>query len=140
MTRDAEIRLREHCADLTANFPGALTRRTPDRRLAVSVKGAESERTALTALVVPQPSRECRRIQIVRLSRVEALYALARYARVTGWCAPEYISQQFTRFGVIALQVPVYQVEIPWGPPFLPALGRELLEQLRGLAQAERAA
>jgi hypothetical protein len=132
-----EIRLREHVAALADRLPAEARRRTPDRRLAVAVESVAGDGTSLALLVVPEPSRDCRKVDIKRLSQVSALYALTRYARITGWCAPEYVRRQFDFFSDVARRVPVYDVRVPWGPPFDANLGRELLEQLQALAREE---
>jgi hypothetical protein len=136
----SEIRLRENSAGLADRLTGAPHRLTADRRLAVSAAAALHDRIPLELLVVAHPSRDCERISIEPLNRVEALYALTRYARIVGWRAPELIAQQFARSGAIAANVPVYKAIVPWGPPFPPALGCGLLDTLSALARAERVA
>lgn len=136
----SEIRLRETAGSLADWFPISSVRHTPDDRLALRVDTAASDRVPLRVLAVPHPSRECRRMSLERLGRVEALYALTRYARISGWCAPEFLGRQFTGFGEVAASVPVYNVQIPWGPPFPAELGMAALDKLRSQARAERAA
>lgn len=135
----SEIRLRQTAGSLAEWFPISSVRQTPDDRLAVRVDAAASDRVPLRMLAVPHPSRESGRMNLERLGRVEALYALTRYARISGWRAPELLGRQFTGFGHVAASVPVYNLVIPWGPPFPTDLGRAVLDKLNK-AQVERAA
>jgi hypothetical protein len=136
----SEIRLRESSAGLANRLTGATRRFTADRRLAIRADCASHDRIPLKLLAVSQPSRDCKQISIEPLNRVEALFELTRYARIVGWRAPEQIAQQFARSGAIAATIPVCKAVIPWGPPFMPELGRALLDALSPLARAERVA
>jgi hypothetical protein len=136
----AQVRLREGAADLADRFPRAATQQTADRRLALVMNAASSDHVPLRALAVPQPCRGCRQLSLERLGRVEALYALTRYARIAGWRTPEILSRQFIGFAQVVESVPVYSARIPWGPPFPSGLAVALLDELRMQARAERAA
>ena len=49
------------------------------------------------------------------------------YPRVSGWQVSEPIRRQFQAFARVARSVPVFEAEIPWGPPFAPELPTALL-------------
>jgi hypothetical protein len=136
----SEIRLRPSAGLVADSFLPISVKQTPDDRLALSVTAADNDDVLLRALAVSHPSRECSQLSVERLGRVEALYALNRYARVSGWRAPELLGRQFTGFSEVAASVPVYRLVIPWGPPFQKDLGRVLLETLRSQVRAEPAA
>jgi hypothetical protein len=136
----SEIRLRQAAVSLAEWFQESAVRQTPDDRIAVKVEAAASDRVPLRVLAVPHPSREDTRISIERLSPVEALYSLTRYARISGWRAPDFLGRQFSGFSDVAASVPVYKTVVPWGPPFPADLGLALLDKLRSQARAERAA
>lgn len=133
----SEIRLRERAATLARGFPDAAVRRTADQRFGVRAERATRDRLPLRLLVIPQPSRDCHQISLVRLTGVESLYALARYARIVGWCAPDIVAEQFAQLGRVAAALPVYSATLPWGPPFPPTLGTTLLESLNALVRAD---
>lgn len=136
----SELRLRKTSGSLAEWLPKSSVRRTPDDRLAIMVDAVASDHLRLRILAVPHPSRECDQISLERLGAVEALHALTRHARIGGWRAPELLVRQFTGFGAVAASVPVYNVQIPWGPPFPTDLGMALLDKLRCQARAEPAA
>jgi hypothetical protein len=129
----SEIRLRETAETLAAAFPPAAVRRTADSRLGLRVEPSTCDKVPLRLLVIPQPRRDCDAICVERITAVDALYALVRYARVAGWRAPDLIGRQFVRLGRIAASVPMYTAAVPWGPPFPPALGSALLDSLNTL-------
>ena len=126
----SEIRLRQPARALAEWFEASRVKQTADDRLAIGVEPAANDRAPLRVLAVSRPSRECTAISIERLGRVEALYALTRYARTTGWRAPELLGRQFTGFSEVAATVPVFNLVVPWGPPFSHGLGRAVLHRL----------
>ena len=72
----------------------------------------------LTAIVVPTPNRHLSAIDVRRLEPSKAVFWLLAFPRVHGWCRPDVLSRDFTMLSIVANSVPVYDVMIPWGPPF----------------------
>jgi hypothetical protein len=126
-----EIRLRPAAAALAGEFPTADTGRTADNRLAVHLDNhSDGSMPLLRAIVIPRPSRTCEVLSMERLTLPEALFWLTCYPRITGWQVSEPIRQQFQAFGRIAKSVPLYEAQIPWGPPFVPGLASALLRSV----------
>jgi len=112
-----EIRLRPGASALAEYHPGGGVRETSDGRIAVQFEH-DPAIPSLSAIVIPLPSRHCHRIGLKRLSRSRALLSLMSYPRIQGLQEKEYIRGQFDFFALIASNVPVFEAEIPWGPPF----------------------
>ena len=72
----------------------------------------------LGAVLVPEPSREARTLQVRRLGAMEGLQELLRYPRLTMWRASEPIGRLFELTAEVAQGLPVYRATVPWGPPF----------------------
>jgi len=124
----AEIRLRSNAAELAARLPGVVARPTPDGRVAVRLEHDARPMPRLDTVVIPRPVRTRTTLAVRRLGPAEALFALFRYPRVAGIRAPEVLENQFRAFAQMATTVPVYEAEIPWGPPFAPRLAEALVE------------
>ena len=124
----AEIRLRSNAAQLTERFPMAVTASTPDGRVAIRLDDDHRQMPRLGAVVIPRPVRTRSTLAVRRLTLTEAFLALSRYPRIAGIRAPELLRTQFRAFADVAKSVPIYEAEIPWGPPFAPALAEELVE------------
>jgi hypothetical protein len=124
----AEIRLRSNAAELATRFSGAATAPTPDGRVAVRLDEDHRQMPRLGAVVIPRPVRTRTTLAVRRLAPTEAFLALSRYPRIAGIRAPELLSAQFRAFAQVARSVPIYEAEIPWGPPFAPALAEQLVE------------
>ena len=82
----------------------------------------------LHAVVLPRPRRDGQPLQITRLTGARAVTALARCPRILPWTHANNLRDQFEWFGAIARTVPVYEAELPWGPPFDPAIADALAE------------
>ena len=126
----AEIRLRPSAAILVEQLPGAVAQSTADGRLAVRLGRDRSfmPLPRVRAVVIPRPSRTCQALCLKRLTRPEALFNLMSYPRVIGWQASEPMRRQFQTFARVAKSVPVFEAEIPWGPPFAPELPSALVQ------------
>lgn len=125
-----EIRLRPNAAPLLDGLGESDCARAVDGRITLRLASPPRGPVPLAAVVIPRPSRVARHLAVRRLGSTEALFALMRHTRVTGLLAPELMRSQFERFAQVARCVPVLEADIPWGPPFDPALPAELLSAM----------
>ncbi len=112
---------------------------TADGRTAVLPARPADAPLRLGAVLVPEPSREARRLEVRRLGAMEGLQELLRHPRLTMWRASEPIGRLFELTAEIAQGLPVYRARVPWGPPFPPGLAEELLASVGLGAASERA-
>ncbi len=124
------IRLRPAAAELALLFPDGMTIPTPDGRIGVRVQQAAGSRFQLHAIVIPRPSREAPELIVERLGGRAALVELLRYPRLLGWRVSEPTRRSFRFLSDVAMNVPVFSAEVPWGPPFDSAMPRQLLERV----------
>lgn len=123
-----ELRLRKAAADLTRMFeapPGHRT--TGDKRDALRVRPATTERLPLAAIVIPRPRRDVDDLVVTRLSGKESLLALLRFPRIVGWQSGPVIGSEFEHVATVVEAVPVYTADVPWGPPFRPDIAPRIL-------------
>jgi hypothetical protein len=133
----SELRLRTQQADLISRFTRAPTvTPTPDGRLAVRPGHLGADHLALSTIVVPVPIRGGSVVKTRRLSATEGVAILLAMPRIEGWRSTAHLTRLFEQAASIAAAVPVVEVEIPWGPPFAPDVGLELIEHI-GLAVSE---
>jgi len=121
-----ELRLREKAAGIAREHADAATRSTADDRLAFAPRAAPLGPIPLAAIVIPSPSETVSEVGIRRFSPSEALFALLSYPRINGWTHPGILSREFSTLSQIVNEIPVYDVTIPWGPPFSPDIARSL--------------
>lgn len=114
----SELRLRAAAAEIARWRPGTPTRTTADQRVALSLPAAPRKSLPLGAVVIPRPSRTASEIAISRLAPSAALFTLLAFPRVHGWRRTDVLQRDFSVLGRLANLVPVYDVTIPWGPPF----------------------
>jgi hypothetical protein len=122
-----ELRLRESARPLSE---GVAMRPTADGRTAVDLPLSSKPELPLLACLVPQPSRTAERVHLRTLTPAEGLATLVRFPRLVGWCHRPSLAQQFWQLGDLAAAVPVAVADIPWGPPFNPAVPEQILEAL----------
>lgn len=122
----AEIRLRPSAAALAQQFPAAACELTADDRLAIRLDHYSGPSLPLRAIVIPRPSRSCQVLGLEQLTPSKAVVGLMSYPKITGWQVSEPIRRQFSAFGRLVKHVPVFEAEIPWGPPFSPELATAL--------------
>ncbi len=123
-----EVRLRDKAAELADRFDvAASVRTTADDRIAVKPGSHSAERVALGAIVLPRPDRENEVVIARRLGDAEASFWLTRCQRIEGWSEPEDLRRQFIDVGRIVAAVPVYEVSVPWGPPFATDLPSQII-------------
>ena len=114
-----EIRLRPAARVMAGDFdrtPDA--RETADGRLAIQPPMSSHATLPLSAIVLPQPSRDRKNVSLDHVSPAAALKYLLRFPRVLGWRDIDVLTQQFDQMAVLAHRVPFFVAELPWGPPF----------------------
>jgi hypothetical protein len=121
-----ELRLRPAAMAIAESGTAGSTRMTVDDRLALAPRRAPDGPRRLSAIVVPGPSREASAVEVRRLSASDSLLALLSFPRVMGWSRPDVLMRDFATLSQVANEVPVYDVTVPWGPPFDPAVVAEL--------------
>lgn len=124
-----EIRLREKSASLAERLGSQATvRMTADDRYAVAAARTERERLQLAAIVLPRPDRQDDNVSARLLPTGEASLRLARCQRIEGWRDREQLRRHFIDVGRIVNSVPVFEMSVPWGPPFADDLCSRALE------------
>lgn len=131
-----EIRLRPGAIDLLKQL-AAPSRVSVDGRLAVRV-GSSRTMPRLCAIVIPYLSRTATVIRAERLSPAAGLLRLQAFPRIMGKQERALIEHQFQAMSEIARSVPIFEAEIPWGPPFTPDTSEKLLAALGFFTCAER--
>ncbi len=82
-------------------------------------------------MVLPSPDRDAPAVGLRRLTPVEALVTITSHPRILGWSDPAVIEQQFNLTAELVRRVPMWEAQVPWGPPFPPDLAAELLAAIR---------
>lgn len=128
----SELRLRTSAVLVADQFPAACRAPTIDGRIGVRLanKEARGPLPALKAIVIPHPSRACEALRLERLTIARAHFRLLAFPRVGGWLSQEPKRRQFQALAGVAQRVPVFEAEVPWGPPFSPELSAALLASL----------
>jgi hypothetical protein len=123
-----ELRLRSTAATLVERFTGPVAQRTTtdDPRAIRPLMTAEAA-IPLVAVLMPRPDRERSVASARRLGAAEAGLALGRCHRIEGWRQPEIIRRNFAHVGALLDRLPVYEVAVPWGPPFAEDLVDQVL-------------
>jgi hypothetical protein len=125
-----EARLRDSARSLTELVPGG-ARDTADGRCAVGGATVDPMHPLpLAAVVAPNPDRGCVAPQARRLDPFEALRVVMAAPRIVGWCDPVTLGQQFQLVADLCERVPVFAVDVPWGPPFAADTMPRLLDVL----------
>lgn len=124
-----ELRVREKASVLAQSFDGSVPQRTTaDGRRAIAPRATTSARLSLGAILLPRPDREHRQVTAHRLGAGDATFTLASCQRIEGWTQPDRLRQQFGDISRIVAAVPVWEVSVPWGPPFGADLARRTIE------------
>jgi hypothetical protein len=131
-----EIRLREKAASLAQRFDAATAvRMTADDRHGVTPVPSAIERIPLRAVILPRPDRENSQVKAYPLEAGVASLWLNRVQRIEGWRERAQLRQQFTDVGHIVAAVPIFEVSVPWGPPFAEDLPEQILEAIQWSVQ-----
>ena len=80
---------------------------------------------------MPTPDRAASEVDVRRLAGSEAVRWLLAFPRVLGWCRPDVLSRDFAMLSKLATTIPVYDVTIPWGPPFRDDIAATLADLVR---------
>ena len=123
----SELRLRQAAAGIAQGRPGTATRTTADDRVALAIETAPQRPLPVAAIVIPSPSRTATSVEFKQLEPSTALFALLSFPRVHGWQRSDVLTRDFSALADIVNRVPIYDVTIPWGPPFDPEVGKALL-------------
>jgi hypothetical protein len=126
-----ELRLRDGAASIAAAVPTAERRATADERIGLVCADVEPDWVNLGAVVIPYPSRESDEIEVVTVPPSDAVFRLLAFPRVHGLRSPIVLRRQFEMLSELLRRVPVYEVIVPWGPPY----GATLADQLLDLAE-----
>jgi hypothetical protein len=102
---------------------------TADGRLAVAPPRHAST-APIAGVVIPRPTRGLDSLEVHRVRAPEALTVLLPFARVPGWTRRDVVRRQFMSIGSLVNRVPVFEVAIPWGPPFEVEPMRKLVEDV----------
>ena len=124
-------RLRPNAAGLLDSLSAGEVARTADDRLGADFAAGRGKRPLLMGILVPQPSRTAEAVRLERLGPTEAFLVLSTFPRIFGWRDSAPLRPQFEAFTRLARSVPVFNAEVPWGPPFDPGLADELLAAVR---------
>lgn len=130
-----ETRLRPAARDLTSTVEAGAVRCTADGRLAVRPRRYGGEPLPLAACVIPLPDRERDRVAVTVLTGAHALLRLTQLPRVLGWLDKAGRADDFRNLSALVSRVPVVEARIPWGPPFAPDIGAQLLDAIGLVAQ-----
>jgi len=129
----SELRLRPGAwALLEDSLDGADIRSTADGRHAVAPPVAEVASGRLDLIVVPRLDRSATTVTVAEVPKRDALVLLSKFPRLQGWRDPARVRAQFAATAAIARTVPVRRATVPWGPPFDPRIGRQLLDHALG--------
>jgi hypothetical protein len=123
-----ELRIRQKASSLVELFGEEVGRRvTVDERHALAPAGTGNGPVPLTTVILPRPDREHPEVRSRRLGPGEAGMWLGRCQRIEGWCDPAQLRRQFHDIATVVETVRVYEVFVPWGPPFAPDLAERVL-------------
>ena len=130
-----EIRLRPRSLDVASgmNVPIVATK---DARYGLRTPSARVDAAPIDVVVIPQPSRECDRLGVEVLQPQDALLRLMSYPRMLGCRSAAARGALFRGAARLAAVAPVVVARLPWGPPFAPALGAELLASVESLVRS----
>jgi hypothetical protein len=130
-----ELRLRDAAIGLLDEDGWASARRLlADGRMAVRPHVVEDATVPLDALVFPVPSRSADCPVVHRLGPTSAAFRLAAVPRISGWTCPEARRRAFTHTARLANTVPVYEIAVPWGPPWRPQVALRIVDAIASAA------
>ena len=101
-----------------------------DARHVLQLGAGARDRRPLRAVVVPQPDRDGGELVVRRRTGTAALFELLHYPRLHGWLDERVQSAHLRHLADVARTVPVLVADVPWGPPFAPGLGAQVLRSV----------
>lgn len=127
----AELRLRQQARELSALWPdGDLPKTTADDRHIARPAASAAEQLGLNTIVLPRPRRDIADIKLTRLSSKSAFQGIAGHSRWGSWVNKEVLSRDTQLLARLVREIPVYEAEIPWVPPYRKEIADELLRLL----------
>jgi hypothetical protein len=102
---------------------------TPDDRVAVKLDDNQSM-PLLGAIVIPHLSRSCHALKLEQIPQSRSLLYLMAYPRIQESAQKKYLQRRLNFLGRIAASIPIFEAEIPWGPPFSQELASSLVSKL----------
>lgn len=130
-----ESRLRPGASALADAAPVGAVHQTADGRIALQLETHGGPPLPLAACVVPLPNHHTDEIAVSPLSKAHGLRRLLQFPRIVGWVERAWPVRNFEALADLAALVPVFEAQVPWGPPFRPNLARQLCSEL-GLREA----
>jgi hypothetical protein len=127
---EPRTRLRASARSLAAGLPRDVQQDTVDGRLALAFPAPGNEMIPLAALVLPRPDRTGRGVRANRLTPAEATRALLGQARVAATEDRQQQVRNFEDIVTVAQRVPVWEVRVPWGPPFPAGVAADVLDAM----------
>jgi hypothetical protein len=121
------VRLRPTASSLGREIAGAEIAESADGRTTVRPPEAAESPLELAAVLIPSPSRAAPKLDVVRLSARDGLVELISNPRLAAWQVAWPVVRHFDLTARVAESVPVFRATVPWGPPFRPGLGADLL-------------
>jgi hypothetical protein len=121
------LRLRPAAASLAAGIDTTAVDETADGRTKVVPTRRADAPLPLASAILPEPSREAKTLEMMRLAAIDGLKQLISHPRLVAWRAPEQIGRLFQLTAEVAPGLRIYRAIVPWGPPFPPGLAEELL-------------
>ncbi|MCL4752381.1 MAG: hypothetical protein KJ015_19620 [Myxococcales bacterium] len=122
-----DLRLRAHARQVALE-PALVS--TPDGRWAQRAPLAHGDRGPLLAIILPRLARSPVPVTLERLTRARALLGLAFAPRLRGLRDPDALRGQFQGLASVVRRIPVFEAQLPWGPPFAQNLGAQLCDAL----------
>jgi hypothetical protein len=126
----SELRLRNGASPLADHVGDQWRRRTTvDDRVGLKPPMTTQAEGKLGAIVIPAPTRREPELSFHRLDPFDAAFALSAFPRMQ-WTLPKALGAQFDGVTRLAASVPVYRVQVPWGPPFADGLGMRIIDRV----------
>lgn len=122
-----QLRLRQNAQALAEHFPAVQRNATPDERIAINLTDTQTL-PRLGAIVIPRLARNCQALKLERIPPARALLYLMAYPRIQESSQKSERQRQLDFLGRIAVSVPLFTAEIPWGLPLPRTLAAELIE------------
>jgi hypothetical protein len=107
--------------------PAAMTRRSIDGRVVWVPEPTAHQAPVLAAVVLPAVADETAALRVTTVAQGAALMELTRRPRILGLVDAALRTREFQNLAKLVRAVPVHAADVPWGPPFDPALIEELL-------------
>lgn len=125
-----ESRLRPGSSALADAAPAGAVHQTADGRIGLRLEAHDGPPIPLAACVVPFPNHHIDEIVVSALSKAQGLRRLLQFPRILGWVERGWPVRNFEALADLVNLVPVFEAQVPWGPPFRPDVTRKLCTEL----------